>query len=194
MKAHLVGPVLLSAPIIFTTSCGTISGVKQCRFEQRGVSASGEIRAVRRDNGHRACRPGRATRVQLSTEYGAPSDRHTELFSVRTHDERRAPRQSNAVPTTRIVRARRRPGNLGPEPGRDIQILRLAVDHRTGARPCRVGRAGDGDCYGPANRVTPPHPAYDDNTFGRELVQGERGRLRVSPPSAGMRDPLRDRR
>jgi hypothetical protein len=43
MKAHLVGPVLLSAPIIFTTSCGTISGVNQCRFEQRGVSASGEF-------------------------------------------------------------------------------------------------------------------------------------------------------
>jgi hypothetical protein len=43
MKAHLVGPVLLSALIIFTTSCGAISGVKQCRFEQRGVSASGEF-------------------------------------------------------------------------------------------------------------------------------------------------------
>jgi hypothetical protein len=43
MKADLVGPVLLSALIIFTTSCGAISGVQQCRFEQRGVSASGEF-------------------------------------------------------------------------------------------------------------------------------------------------------
>ena len=43
MKAYLVGPVLLSALIIFTASCGAISGVKQCRFEQRSVSASGEF-------------------------------------------------------------------------------------------------------------------------------------------------------
>jgi hypothetical protein len=43
MNAHLIEPVLLSALIIFTTSCGAISGVQQCRFEQRGVSASGEF-------------------------------------------------------------------------------------------------------------------------------------------------------
>jgi len=43
MKTRLVGLLLLPALIIFTTSCGAISGVKQCRFEQRGVSASGEF-------------------------------------------------------------------------------------------------------------------------------------------------------
>ena len=41
--ARLVGSLLLPALMIFTTSCGAISGVKQCRFEQRGVSASGEF-------------------------------------------------------------------------------------------------------------------------------------------------------
>jgi hypothetical protein len=43
MRTRLVGPLLLSAALIFTTSCGSISGVKQCRFEQRSVSASGNF-------------------------------------------------------------------------------------------------------------------------------------------------------
>jgi hypothetical protein len=43
MKANLVGPVLLSTLAIFSTSCVAISGVKQCRYEQRGVAASAEF-------------------------------------------------------------------------------------------------------------------------------------------------------
>jgi acyl-CoA thioesterase FadM len=42
MRTRLLAPMLLSALFVFTTSCG-ITGVKQCRLEQRGVSASGQF-------------------------------------------------------------------------------------------------------------------------------------------------------
>jgi hypothetical protein len=43
MGARLFGTVLLSTLLMFTTSCGAISGVKECRTEQRGVAASGKF-------------------------------------------------------------------------------------------------------------------------------------------------------
>jgi hypothetical protein len=41
MRTRLFGSVLLSTLLLVTTSCGVISGVKECRTEQRGVTASG---------------------------------------------------------------------------------------------------------------------------------------------------------
>jgi len=42
MRTRLIASILLSTLIVFTTSCG-ITGVKQCRLEYRGVSASGQF-------------------------------------------------------------------------------------------------------------------------------------------------------
>jgi hypothetical protein len=41
VRTRLFQHVLLSALLLFTTSCGTITGAKQCRLEQRAVAASG---------------------------------------------------------------------------------------------------------------------------------------------------------
>ena len=38
-----IARLLLSALVVITTSCGIISGAKECRFEQRSASASGEL-------------------------------------------------------------------------------------------------------------------------------------------------------
>jgi hypothetical protein len=43
MTTRLFAFLLLSALATFATACGSISGVKQCRFEQRSVSASGHV-------------------------------------------------------------------------------------------------------------------------------------------------------
>jgi hypothetical protein len=42
VRKRLFASILLSAVFAFTTSCG-ITGVKQCRLEQRAVSASGQF-------------------------------------------------------------------------------------------------------------------------------------------------------
>lgn len=42
MRTRLFAPILLSTLVMFATSCG-ITGVKECRFEQRAVSASGQF-------------------------------------------------------------------------------------------------------------------------------------------------------
>ena len=43
MRTRLFGSVLLTTLLVLTTSCSGITGVKECRTEQRGVSASGEF-------------------------------------------------------------------------------------------------------------------------------------------------------
>jgi hypothetical protein len=43
MTTRLFALSSLSALVVLTTACGSISGVKECRFEQRAVTASGAI-------------------------------------------------------------------------------------------------------------------------------------------------------
>jgi hypothetical protein len=43
MTTRFFASLLLSAFATFATACGSISGVKKCRFEQRSVSASGQV-------------------------------------------------------------------------------------------------------------------------------------------------------
>jgi hypothetical protein len=43
MRTYLFKAALLGVASVLTSSCGLITGVKQCRFETRGAMASGEI-------------------------------------------------------------------------------------------------------------------------------------------------------
>ena len=179
MRKRLFAPILLSTLLVFTASCG-ITGVKQCRLEQRAVSASGQfvLADASTITAHVDLAEQRQSSLYPSEARVLVGAQSYSLYGHMTHAELR-----DSHTPSRLF------GSYLPGVGQETWAPNLIGLFSPYDWPLTLDEAraliesGSGDCYRLTKPVVGSHPAHVDVTYGRHVVQGERRGLRLRPTS-----------